>query len=161
QFGASNFVTATGGARIGHIIIDKSTAGTTTSTTLLASSSLGLWRSTNSGQTWSQVLTGGNVSGLAVDPQTSTTWYAIVGNYGTPSRPNGVFKSTNGGVSWTQLTLGLTGTPGRGELAIAPSNSNVIYAAFEDRTTGASTSQQLMGIWRSNDAGTTWVKASG
>ena len=161
QFGAGNFVTSNGGARIGHIIIDKSTAGTTTSTTLLASSSLGLWRSTNSGQTWSQVLTGGNVSGLAVDPTTSTTWYAIVGNYGAASNQNGVFKSTNGGISWTPLTLGLTGTTGRGELAIAPSNSNVIYAAFEDRTTGASTSQQLLGIWRSSDAGATWVKATG
>jgi photosystem II stability/assembly factor-like uncharacterized protein len=158
QLGASTFVTTNGGARIGHIIIDKSTAGSTTSTTLLASSSLGLWRSTTSGQSWTQVLTG-NVSGLAVDPVTSSIWYAIIGNYGATSTQNGIYKSTNGGVTWTQLTVTLTGTPGRGELAIAPSNGNVIYAAFEDRTTGSTTSQQLMGIWRSTDAGVTWAKA--
>src|SRR5262249_29410460 len=115
---------------------------------------------TNSGQTWTLVQSG-NVSGLAADPVNVGTWYSIIGNYGSTSSQNGVFKSTNGGVTWTQLTIALTGTPGRGELAIAPSNSNVIYAAFEDRTTGASTSQQLMGIWRSSDAGVTWVKAGG
>ncbi len=159
QYGANVFVTATGGARIGHIIIDKATAGSTTSTTLLASSSFGLWRSTNSGQTWSQVLTGGNVSGLAADPVNSNTWYAIIGNYGATSSQNGIYKSTNGGVSWSLLTVALTGTPGRGELAIAPSNRNVIYAAFEDRTTNAPTSRQLLGIWRTADGGSTWTKA--
>ena len=160
QFGGSIFVTTTGGGRIGHIVIDKSTAGSTTATTLLASSSLGLYRSTNSGQTWSQVLTGGNVSGLAVDPGNSGVWYAAIGNYGTASSQNGVYKSTNGGVSWTQLTLGITTTVGRIELAIAPSNGNVLYAAIEDRTPQASTSQQLLGIWRSSDAGVTWSKAT-
>ena len=35
-----------------------------------------------------------------------------------------------------------------------------IYAAVEDRTPNASTSQQLLGIWRSSDAGTTWTKAT-
>src|SRR5262249_6403287 len=95
QLGASVFVTSTGGARIGHIVIDKSTAGSTTSTTLLASSSFGLWRSTNSGQSWTQVLSGGNVSGLAADPVNAGTWYAIVGNYGGTSSQNGIFKSTN------------------------------------------------------------------
>src|SRR5262249_25714640 len=41
-----------------------------------------------------------------------------------------------------------------------PSSGNVIYAAVEDRTPNGSTSQQLLGIWRSSDAGTTWIKTA-
>jgi hypothetical protein len=160
QFGGNFFVTATGGARIGHIVVDKATAGSATATTVLASTSFGLYRSTNSGQAWTQVLPG-NVSGLVADPTNAGVWYAAVGNYGTTSTQNGVFKSTDGGVTWTRLVLGITTTVGRTELAIAPSNSNVLYAAIEDRTANASTSQQLLGIWRSSDAGATWTKATG
>src|SRR5262249_14483419 len=139
-------------------VVDKFTAGSATATTVLASSSFGLYRSTNSGQAWTQVLPG-NVSGLVADPTNANVWYAAVGNYGTAASQNGVFKSIDGGVTWKLLTLGITTTVGRTELAIAPSNSNVLYAAIEDRTPQASTSQQLLGIWRSSDAGVTWTKA--
>jgi photosystem II stability/assembly factor-like uncharacterized protein len=157
QLGASVFVTTTGGARIGHVIIDRSTAGSMTSTTLLASTSFGLYRSTDSGQSWTRVLAG-NVSGLAVDPVNTSTWYSAIGNYGTTASQNGVLKSTDDGVTWTPLTLAFATTVGRTELAIAPSNGNILYAAVEDRTPNGSNAQALLGIWRSTDAGTTWVK---
>jgi photosystem II stability/assembly factor-like uncharacterized protein len=158
QLGASVFVTTTGGARIGHIVIDRSTAGSTTSTTLLASTSFGLYRSTDSGQSWTRVL-GGNVSGLVVDPVNTSVWYSAIGNYGATASQNGVLKSTDDGVTWTPLSLGITTTVGRTELAIAQSNGNVLYAAIEDRTPNGSNAQALLGIWRSVDAGATWVKA--
>ncbi len=160
QLGANVFVTTTGGARIGHIILDRSTAGSGTQATLLASTSLGLWRTTDSGRSWTQVLPG-NASGLAVDPISTNVWYAAIGNYGTTATANGVYKSTDGGLTWARLSLGITTTVGRIELAVAPSNGSVVYAAIEDRTANASTSQQLLGIWRSSDGGSTWIKATG
>jgi hypothetical protein len=159
QFGADVFVSATGGARIGHMVVDRETGGSPTSTTVLASSSFGLYRSTNSGSSWTRVLAG-NVSGLVADPVDSRTYYAAVGNYGTTSTANGVYKSTDRGLTWTLLPLTFGTTAGRIELAIAQSAPNVIYATVEDRTTGASSSTQLLGIWRTSDAGATWTKAT-
>jgi hypothetical protein len=159
QLGAEVFVSATGGARIGHMLIDRSTAGSPTNTTLLASTSFGLYRSANSGTTWTRPLTG-NVSGLASDPSNPRIYYAAVGNYGASAAQNGIFKSTDGGVTWTQLPVAFGTTVGRIELAVAKSNSNVLYATVEDRTTGGSTREQLLGIWRSTDAGATWTKTA-
>src|SRR5215211_6399 len=45
QFGADLFVTTTGGARIGHLVVDRQTAGSPNSTIVLASTSAGLYRS--------------------------------------------------------------------------------------------------------------------
>ena len=164
QFGAELFVTATGGARIGHIVVDRETAGSATSTTLLASSSFGLFRSTNSGVTWTRTnigtITAANVSGLVADPVDSRVYYLAVGNYGTTAGLNGIYKSTDRGVTWTQLAVAFGTTVGRIELAVARSAPNVIYASVEDRTTGASSSTQLLGIWRTSDAGATWTRAT-
>src|SRR4051812_26590415 len=50
QLGADQFVTpAGGGARIGHLLVDRASAGSTNSTMVLASTSFGLYRTTNSG----------------------------------------------------------------------------------------------------------------
>ena len=162
QFGRDLFVTATGGARIGHIVIDRTTAGSTTSTTLLASSSFGLFRSTNSGVDWTRVPVGtsqaANVSGLAAHPSNPQIYYAAIGNYGATATANGVYKSIDGGLTWTVLPLSFGTTVGRIEVAVAPSNPSYLYASVEDRTPNASTSSQLLGIWRSNDDGATWNK---
>ena len=158
-FGSDVFVSPTGGgARIGHILIDRASAGTTNAV-VLASSSFGLYRSTNAGNTWTRVLAG-NVSGLVADPANSRTYYAAVGNYGTTASQNGIFKSIDNGVTWTPLTIAFGTTVGRIELAIAKSDANVLYATVEDRTPGSNTSTQLLGIWRSLDAGATWVKTT-
>ena len=88
---------------------------------------------------------------------------------GVPSTPNlfymggvegGVWKSTNYGLSWTNITDGKI--PGIadpiGALAVAPSNSNVIYAGTgeadirSDFDTGD-------GVYKTTDAGKTWSYA--
>ncbi|MBV9717982.1 MAG: glycosyl hydrolase [Candidatus Eremiobacteraeota bacterium] len=88
---------------------------------------------------------------------------------GVPSDPSlfyfggvegGVWKSTNYGLSWTNITDNKL--PGAadpiGALAVAPSNSNVIYAGTgeadirSDFDTGA-------GVYKTTDAGKTWSYA--
>ncbi len=88
---------------------------------------------------------------------------------GVPSAPNlfymggvegGVWKSTNYGLSWTNITDGkLPGIADPiGALAVAPSNSNVIYAGTgeadirSDFDTGD-------GVYKTADAGKTWSYA--
>src|SRR5215831_8484980 len=55
QLGASNFDTQTGGASIARLIVDRGSAGTTGATKILAATSFGLFRSLNSGTTWTSV----------------------------------------------------------------------------------------------------------
>jgi photosystem II stability/assembly factor-like uncharacterized protein len=124
----------------------------------------GIFRSTDGGQTFEKVLykdenTGG--SDVELDPAQPDTVYAALwearqgpwenGAFGGTG--GGIFKSTDGGKTWRQLTNGL---PEEGvvqaNLAIAPSNPNRIYASI---ATSKGTS-----IYRSDDAGANWAKAT-
>jgi len=80
---------------------------------------------------------GGQVSALAIDPQTPTTLYAVTG---------GVFKSTDGGSSWTSANAGLSG-PGPQSLVIDPTTPSTLYAGT---AAGAFKSTDGAGSWRSS-----------
>jgi photosystem II stability/assembly factor-like uncharacterized protein len=68
----------------------------------------------------------------------------------------GIFKSINAGVSWlpvfdAQPTLSI------GDLAIAPSDANTLYAGTgEANAGGGSITYDGMGVYKSGDAGSTW-----
>src|ERR1700682_2474994 len=84
------------------LVIDPSAPGT-----LYAGTDVGVLKSINSGESWTNTDTAGSVFGtagsvfiLAIDPSAPATLYA-----GTGTR--GVFKSINGGGSWTAINAGL------------------------------------------------------
>ena len=88
-----------------------------------------VYKSTDAGENWTefdQGLPDRPVWRLAVDPFKPTLVYAVV--YEGPAG-NGLYKSTDGGEQWYR-----TNVPGDqvNMFAIAPSNSNIIYAASED-----------------------------
>ncbi|HME08843.1 MAG TPA: hypothetical protein VKG25_17425, partial [Bryobacteraceae bacterium] len=127
---------------------------------LLASSLTGVWRSADAAQTWTRVLassSGGPISATSVlfDPSAGGTAYAAIGAvHGNPD--NGVYKSTDGGLTWKRLTGSGAGqlptrSVGRIELAIAPSNTDILFASIHD-----SSNDTLLGIWKTTDAGQTW-----
>ena len=62
---------------------------------------------------------------------------------------SGIFKSSDGGTTWTQLTAGLPSRIGRAEVAVAPSNPNVVYAYADAETNG----DEAGALYRSDDAG--------
>ena len=123
----------------------------------------GIYRSTDGGRTFDKVLykdenTGGN--DVAIDPSNpqvvyATLWEARQGpweNAAWSGDGGGIFKSTDGGNNWRPLTLGFASSVTQAFLAIAPSNSRVIYAYVAQ---GGSTA-----IYRSNDAGENWVRTT-
>jgi photosystem II stability/assembly factor-like uncharacterized protein len=81
----------------------------------------GVFKSTNSGGSWSEVLAN-SANTLAIDPTTPSTIYAGGGI--------GVSKSTNSGGSWSLLNTGLANTTVKA-LAIHPVSTGTIYAATE------------------------------
>src|SRR5215471_17126015 len=114
------------------------------------SSDRGLYKTTDGGKTWNQVLKGSNLStgctGLSMDAQNSSVliaglwdfrrkgWTFRSGGEGpNASSGSGLFRSTDGGNTWTEITpdanKGFPKKPyGRLAVAIAPSNAKRVYA---------------------------------
>ena len=124
----------------------------------------GIYRTTDGGRSWTQALSVGpnsGVSDLAVDRKNPDVMYAGVWQFkrlpwtfmsGGPQ--DGIYKSTDAGKTWAKLKgNGLpTGDTGRIGLAVAPSDSNRVYALIESKGPGI--------LWRSDDAGATWKVVS-
>lgn len=138
-----------GGARIARVVIDRETAGSATSTTVLAASTFGLFRSTNSGASWNLVLEG-TATDLVVHPTDPSIMYAAV-------HGRGVHKSTDTGASWTHASAGMNlDIARRINLAIAPSEPQTLYASFQ---TGESKGDGLT-MYRTVNGATSWQELS-
>jgi photosystem II stability/assembly factor-like uncharacterized protein len=149
----------------------------------------GVYKTVDAGKTWSKVL-GIVVDGRAVgavdlvmDPSDPETLYAASYDrfrkpwtWGIGGPGSGIHKTTDGGKSWTKLTAGLPGgIIGRIGLAVYPKNPKILYAEIENANKpglapadryrevleGKSSAGMIDGeIYRSDDAGATWVKVS-
>ena len=90
-----------------------------TPATLLASTASGLFRSTNSGSTWTQVLSGGAIYDIEFDPSQPNTVYVST---------NGAFlRSTDGGATWPANQRTNIAGATRIEIGVSPANSNYVY----------------------------------
>jgi len=125
----------------------------------------GVYKTTDAGKTWSQVLKISNdtgVSDIAMDPESPDTLYAAsYTRRRTPFGYNGggtesaIYKTTDGGASWKKLTKGLPyengGETGRIGLDVYRKDPNIVYALVQ---------HEKGGIYRSEDKGETWHKMS-
>jgi photosystem II stability/assembly factor-like uncharacterized protein len=127
----------------------------------------GIWKSTDGGITWARKLSG-EATALEVDPVNFNNQYAAIGEKApaaSGSLPNGLYRSSDGGDTWT-LVAGPWGAStlanpvvGRIELAMAPSNPNVVYAGIQRYPVPVDTG--LLGLYRTDTAfsGTpTWIR---
>jgi photosystem II stability/assembly factor-like uncharacterized protein len=117
------------------------------------SSERGLYKTSDGGKSWSQILKGGNLStgcsGITMDPKNPELIYAGLwdfrrkgwtfrsGGEGPEAKSgSGLFRTADGGKTWNELsadnTKGLPKQPwGRVETEIAPSNPNRVYSFIE------------------------------
>ncbi|MCW9037616.1 T9SS type A sorting domain-containing protein [Altibacter sp.] len=127
----------------------------------------GIYRSTNAGANWEQVLFVTDSTAaidVVMNPQNTNILFAAMWertrkpwqrDYGGVT--SAIHRSTDGGNTWTQLGA-LNGLPapngqtGRIGLAISQSNPATVYARY---TTNEITNT-FNGLYRSNDNGTTW-----
>jgi photosystem II stability/assembly factor-like uncharacterized protein len=121
----------------------------------------GLYRTTDGGANWQQVLFSDDSTGaidVVIHPQHTDTIFACMWtrvrrpdrrNYG--GRASGIYRSYDGGNTWTKLVLGLpTYSLGRIGIDISKSNPNVLYAILTDSTGGNAV------IAKSVNNGDTW-----
>jgi photosystem II stability/assembly factor-like uncharacterized protein len=109
-------------------------------------SSIGIFKSVNSGRNWSSINNGLPalpINALAIDPVTPATLYAGTGNGYVGG--NGIYKSTDGGNHWTSVNNNL---PAQYRsilsLAVNPSTPSSVFAGT------------YSGIVKSMDGGGTW-----
>ena len=87
---------------------------------------------------------GGRVSAVAGVPGDPNIYY-----FGTPG--GGIWKTTDAGRVWTPI-FDREHVASIGALAVAPSDSNILYAGTGEQTPGD-------GVYKSVDAGRTWTRA--
>jgi photosystem II stability/assembly factor-like uncharacterized protein len=124
----------------------------------------GVYRTTDGGATWQQVLkvnadTG--ASDLRMDPTNPRILYAAMWHHGrkpwfiqSGGTDGGIYKSTDGGDSWKKLEGGLPQMIGKIGIDVPASNPQRIYAIIEAEP-------EKGGLWRSDDAGETWALING
>ncbi|RKY85296.1 sialidase, partial [candidate division KSB1 bacterium] len=126
----------------------------------------GVFRTTDGGKTWERVLFVDENTGcseIAMDPNNprilfAGMWPLVIRTWGRESGGpgGGLYMSRDGGTTWKRLTgHGLPDPPiGKVGIAIAQSNSKVVYALME---TGSPNRGVL---WRSSDGGENWKLVS-
>ena len=126
----------------------------------------GLWKSPDGGQTWQHIGLENQriISKIIIPPANANTIYAAA--MGLPFERNddrGLYKSTNGGQTWQQV-LFISDSTGIIDLAMAPGNPNIIYAAAWDRIRNdkeSVVSGNGARIWKTVNGGADWTPLSG
>lgn len=120
----------------------------------------GVFRTTDGGKTWKQILAKNDSTGAIVvklDPTNpsiiyASMWQAYRNSYMMSSggKGCGLYKSTDGGDTWTELSQkpGMPkGMLGKIGITVSPVNPNRLYAMIENAKGG---------LYRSDDAGESW-----
>jgi hypothetical protein len=109
---------------------------------LLAATSIGIYRSINSGVSWSLVLSI-NAYDVEFKPGDPTVVYAAGGAF---------YRSTNSGASFTNVSSGITTGAQRMNIAVTPADVNYVYVLGSNVS-----SSGLQGVYRSVNSGASFA----
>ncbi len=121
----------------------------------------GIYKSTNGGNTWENkgLPNVGSISKIVISPtDDNTILFGAMGPIFKNDSNRGVYKTTNGGDTWEQV-LFVSDSTGISDMAIHPTNGNIIYATSWERIRRPSYRQyggETSNIYRTMDGGSTW-----
>jgi len=121
----------------------------------------GVYKSTDGGATWNKLLyvdTQTGCADLIMDPQNPDMLYASMWefrrtgwSFSSGGENSALYKSTDGGATWNKIHNGFPeGKLGRIAVAVAPSNTDRVYAVLETEENADK------GLYRSEDGGASW-----
>lgn len=123
----------------------------------------GVFMSPDAGKTWKfmGLRDVGQITRIVVDPgNPDIVFVAALGHVWAPNAERGVFRSADGGKTWQKM-LFVNETTGAADLALAPGNPRLLFAAMWqfvrhpwELVSGGSGS----GIYRSTDGGLSWER---
>ena len=126
----------------------------------------GIYKTTDGGKTWKNIFYINSSTGcseLIMDPSNPDILYAAFWefrrtafSFNSGGLNSALYKSTDGGRSWNKIHNGFpSGKLGRITVAVAPSNSSILYSAIEAEK------PEDKGLYKSEDAGLNWKKLNG
>ncbi len=122
----------------------------------------GVWKTVNSGTTWTPVFdeqTSYSIGCVTIDPRnTNTIWVGTGENVGGRhlGYGDGIYRSDDGGASWKNM--GLKNSEHISKIIIHPENSNIIWVAVQGPLWKKGGDR---GLYKSIDGGKTWKKTLG
>ncbi len=112
---------------------------------LWVATSNGVYKTTDSGLTWSLKLNG-YIRDLKIKPSNPNIIYAVSSSV--------FYKSTDGGENFIQITIGLPLISNRLAIDVTPANSNLVYLL------SANSSNGFQGIYKSTNSGDSFVRTA-
>lgn len=119
----------------------------------------GIYRSTNGGESWENVLFVNETTGassLSMDMTNPLILYAAMWQHKrypwtmeSGGENSGLYKSTDGGTTWNQLKEGLPEAFGKSGISVSRANPELVFAVIEAEG-------EKGGVYRSDDAGKKW-----
>ena len=121
-----------------------------------------VWKSSNGGQTWTQVATGTIAAKTLFSARSAHSSVAVgsdmyvIGGHNRSNRLNDVWKSTNGGQTWSKVDTGTTGanTP----FSTRNGHSSVAIGSDIYVIGGVGGVSFFNDVWKSTNGGQTWSK---
>ena len=123
----------------------------------------GIFKSTDGGATWKNVLFVNDKTGtaeLSMDMTNPRILYAAMWEHGrlpwkviSGGPGSGLYKSTDGGDTWERMKGGLPEEMGKMSIAVSRSNPEKVYALIE-----SDSDKEAGGLFVSNDAGKKWSR---
>jgi len=123
---------------VGRMIIHPSDPNT-----LYMGSTGGIYKTTDGGGNWTQLISGNFKEIVFKSDDPSTLFASKSGNF---------YKSTDEGANWTQITNGLS-SGSRGVIAVTPANTDVVYFLV-------CSGDEFKSLYRSTDAGESFSEMS-
>lgn len=128
------------------LIVDRATAGSTASTVLLGATNRGVYRSTNSGVSWTLVTPALTFTDIVQHPTNPEVVYAMRMGVVNATVPPGLWRSSDKGATWTTVSTMSVDSVGRMEMAVSPARPGSVWIV------AATTRRGWGGLYRWDDS---------